>query len=112
MITTDRLRTIALAISELPEGPEFRVEDVGPLLLEHCVTATEFMLLDDTPGRLGYNLGNGRGWHWKLRRWRNSGALRSHRFTTEQRCRTCGAYRSRNPETGRLRCPVEHGRTT
>jgi len=75
-ITSERLRAIALDISCLPEGAAmyesaFMVEDVGRILQKHDATFHEFQLLDDTPGRLGYNLGNGRGWHWKLRRWRN-----------------------------------------
>lgn len=112
MVETTRLLNIAEAVSLLPEGaafgePEFDVADVGRVLTEHKVTPLEFRLLDDTPGRLGYDLGNGRGWHWKLRRWRNTGGLREHKFPQPVRCKRCGANRTRSA-SGRLRpCDVE-----
>jgi hypothetical protein len=110
MVETTRLLMIAEEISRLPEGasfgePEFVVTDVAVILNRMKVTPTEFHLLDDTPGRLGYDLGNGRGWHWKLRRFRNSIGLKH--LTPEVRCKRCGAFRHRSA-SGRLRpCDVE-----
>jgi hypothetical protein len=116
MVETTRLLMIAEQISLLPEGasfnePDFEVTDVAIILNRMKVTGTEFHLLDDTPGRLGYDLGNGRGWHWKLRRFRNT-ILRDHKLEPEVRCKQCGAYRHRGG-SGRLApCTVEHRRTS
>jgi len=111
MVETTRLLYIAEEISLLPEGasfgePEFKVTDVAIILNRMKVTPTEFWLLDDTPGRLGYDLGNGRGWHWKLRRFRNT-ICKDHTFETEKRCRVCGTIKQRGG-SGRLYCPTDH----
>ena len=53
--------------------------DVGAVLTEHEVTAGEFLHLDEHPGVWGYEF-EGRNWHHRLRAWRNSRAVQSHRF--------------------------------
>ena len=45
--------------------------EVGKVLKEHKVTVGEFWDLDNHPGTWGYRDGEG-GWHWKLRRFRNT----------------------------------------
>jgi hypothetical protein len=46
------------------------------LLVDHGITAGDFYTLDNKPGMWGYeatgNSGNRGGWHWKVRRTRNT----------------------------------------
>jgi len=99
------------ALQALPEGENFGedwmdIKDVTRLLQEHRINVNEFWILDETPGRYGYDPnGSGRGWHWKLRRWRNHPTT-DFTFDTSKRCRNCGAFMERNPATNRLRCPA------
>lgn len=56
---------------------------VGRVLTEHAVTTVEFIHLDEEPGAWGYRPGGLGEWHYKLRTFRNSGAIRSYIFTKE-----------------------------
>ena len=45
--------------------------EVRAVLIDHDVTVAQFRELDERPGQWGYRDAEG-GWHWKLRRWRNT----------------------------------------
>lgn len=56
---------------------------VGQILTTHGVTVAEFIHLDEHPGTWGHDPAGLGAWHHKLRRFRNSPAVRSYRFTKE-----------------------------
>ena len=51
---------------------------VGAVLTKHEITVNEFLEMDERPGQFDFG-----DWHWKLRRFRYSSAVRSYRFTKE-----------------------------
>lgn len=56
---------------------------VCELIREHKLTNADFVTLDAKPGYFGYRQDQG-GWHWKLRRTRNSGEGAGNLFAALQ----------------------------
>jgi hypothetical protein len=57
-----------------PDGPEDEARDLDKtidVLREHGINSHDFWTLDTCPGRWGYTI-NGREWHWRIRRLRNT----------------------------------------